>query len=78
VLSWGDSCSGADPYIEELVDKYFESSLRQKVASAISACSWWIEDSPMLRILKQQDSFAASGAEGFAAPLWDFEKQWLV
>lgn len=85
VQSWGRSCKGPDPYVEEICKSYFSSmgkavgwsktrigDIIPKAIDAISACSWWITDEDMLRILKQNDSYAISGAEGFEMPPWDW------
>lgn len=85
--SWGDSCSGPDPVVEDLITKLFKMmadawkwakkkvmAMAKAVSNVISNCSWWVTDQSLLRILKQQDSYGISGAEGFNQPLWDWEK----
>lgn len=48
--SWGKSCSGPDPGIDNEV---------------ISHCSWWITASDAARMLRANDSWAFSNLEGF-------------
>lgn len=48
--SWGKSCSGPDPGIEH---------------QAVSDCSWWTMAEDAERQLRQGDSFALAGAEGW-------------
>jgi hypothetical protein len=86
--SWGDSCSGPDPVIEDLLTKLFKMmadswkwvkkkviAMAKAVSNAISNCSWWVTDQSLLRILKQQDSYSMAGAEGYDQPLWDWERK---
>ncbi len=92
--SWGDSCSGPDPGIAELLPKtsgsanfYLPDSATTKaefisrlilpdeafpyhVESAadwnpISACSWWIDERTLARILQTGDCWSIAGVKGF-------------
>jgi len=47
--SWGDSCSGPDPGIED---------------EAVSACSWWVVSEDADRIFSRQDSYIISDVSG--------------
>jgi hypothetical protein len=94
--SWGDSCSGPDPGIEELLPKtvgndgaslYLPSSATNRADfirrlilpdeafpyhvesaadwNAISACSWWIDERTLARILQTGDCWSIAGVKGF-------------
>lgn len=94
--SWGDSCSGDDPDIADLLPKtvgsdgaslYLPSSATNRadfirrlilpdeafpyhVESAadwnpISACSWWIDERTLARILQTGDCWSIAGVKGF-------------
>jgi hypothetical protein len=96
--SWGDSCSGPDPEIAELVKKILPvgsdgasldlpygiidpTEFRRRLIlpgddfpyqsdpsedwNPISACSWWIDEKTLSRILSTGDCWAFSGVEGF-------------
>jgi hypothetical protein len=54
--SWGRSCSGPDPGVEH---------------AAVSHCSWWTTAEDAARQLRQGDSFALAGLEGWEAPRLD-------
>lgn len=84
--SWGNSCSGPQPYIEEIVKQYYTTirkamrwtvtamkDIAAKVINSIGQYTWLVEDEPFLRILKQQDSYSLSGAEGYNLPIWDLD-----
>lgn len=51
--SWGDSCSGDDPGVDD---------------ERISACSWWTVADDAARQLRQGDSFALAGITGWDRP----------
>lgn len=107
--SWGDSCSGPDPGIEELVriatgndqlivpvqsgvvDPFewrrrlilpsldFPYSVRPEDGwNPISACSWWIVEEDMARILKNGDCWAIGSVQGFEKKEidWDNLSRW--
>lgn len=94
--SWGDSCSGPDPSIAELLPKTVGSDgaslelpcyatnrsdfIRRLILpdeafpyhvesaadwNAISACSWWIDERTLAKILQTGDCWSIAGVKGF-------------
>ena len=58
--SWGRSCSGPDPGIEDF--------------PAIGHCSWWTTEQDAAKQLRSNDSFAFSGLEGFPPQKLDWSE----
>ena len=66
--SWGDSCSGADPEITQIVQSIPGWKLPPKVKAGwnpISACSWWITEADLAWILRTGDCWSYAGVRGF-------------
>lgn len=75
--SWGDSCSGPDPQIQQLVEAVPRWKRPKNVKASwnpISACSWWITEADLAWILKTGDCWSYAGVRGFEPRKLDSKK----